>query len=88
MARAITTSDPERRPAFEPLYDRDPRTGATIEVFYADRVLAASFGRLAGWFHWSCQAGRLPTCPPIGPFHTSYAAYQHAMKDHNQLFAK
>ena len=44
MARAVI-SDPKRRPALEPLYeDIDPRTGASIEVFYADRVLAGSFG--------------------------------------------
>jgi len=30
--------------AHEPLYDTDPRTGATIEVFYADRALE-TFGR-------------------------------------------
>jgi hypothetical protein len=50
MARAIVTSNPEQRPASEPLYDLDPRTGATIEVFYADRVLAKSFGVRRGWF--------------------------------------
>jgi hypothetical protein len=34
---------------FEPLYDTDPHTGASVEVFYADAVLAASFGASAGW---------------------------------------
>ena len=43
MARAIITSRPGRRAAYEPLYDIDPRTGASIEIFYADRVLAKSF---------------------------------------------
>ena len=34
----------------DPLYDIDPQTGATIEVFYADRELE-TFGRCgAGWF--------------------------------------
>jgi hypothetical protein len=38
--------------AHEPLYDIDPQTGATIEVFYADRSLE-TFGRCgAGWFWW------------------------------------
>ena len=79
MARAVI-SDPKRRPAFEPLYDIDPRTGASIEVFYADRVLAASFGtRGAGWCWWTCQPGRLPDGPPTGPFATSYAAYRDAV---------
>ena len=76
MARGLVYSDPERRPAFEPLYDRDPRTGATIEIFYADRTLARSFGAAgAGWFHWLGMAGRLPNEEPQGPFSRSYRAY-------------
>jgi len=78
MARAVISSDPERRAAFEPLYDRDPRTGATIEVFYADRALAASFGSRAGWFWWTCHTGCLPDCEPRGPFPSSYRAYRDA----------
>ena len=39
MARAVI-SDPKRRTAFEPLYDLDPQTGASVEIFYADRALA------------------------------------------------
>jgi len=74
MARAIIGA--ERRAAYEPLYDVDPLTGRTIEVFYADRVLAASFGKCSGWFSWTCQPGCLPDAPPIGPFATSYAAYR------------
>jgi hypothetical protein len=78
MARAIVTTR-TGRPAYEPLYDIDPRTGASIEVFYADRVLAVSFGtRGAGWCWWACQRGCLPDGPPTGPFATSYAAYRHA----------
>jgi hypothetical protein len=46
MARALIPS--EQRPAFEPLYDIDRRTGATIEIFYADGVLAGSFGARPG----------------------------------------
>jgi hypothetical protein len=80
MARAIV-SRMERRPAYEPLYDIDPRTGASIEVFYADRVLAESFGTGgAGWCWWACQPGCLPEGPPIGPFATSYAAYRDALR--------
>jgi hypothetical protein len=60
----------------EPLYDVDPRTGAAIEVFYADDVLAKSFGTHPGWFWWSCRRGFLPDGVPTGPFATSYAAYR------------
>ena len=36
--------------AHEPLYDIDPRTGSSIEVFFADRTME-TFGRCgAGWF--------------------------------------
>jgi hypothetical protein len=87
MARAVTTGTAGRRAEYEPLYDIDAKTGATIEVFYADRVLARSFGSREGWFHWSCQPGRLPECPPNGPFPTSYSALRDALGAH-KLFAK
>ena len=48
MSRAVA-SELVRRAACEPLYDLDPQTGASIEVFYADQVLAASFGTRPGW---------------------------------------
>jgi hypothetical protein len=68
VARAVITSDPERRPAFEPLYDLHPRTGETLEVFYVDRALARSFGAGAiGFYWWTCQPGGLPS-EPHGPF--------------------
>ena len=80
MAGAVVTSNPERRPAFEPLYVSDAPTGATIEIFHCDRVLAQSFGtRGAGWLWWSCQLGGLPISPPNGPFPTSYRAYRDAL---------
>ena len=75
VARAVI-SDPKRRSAFEPLYEIHPRTGASIEVFYADPALANSFGRGTGWFWWTCQRSFLPDSPPTGPFATSYAAYR------------
>lgn len=34
-----------------------PQTGAGVEIFYADRALAASFGAHAGWFWWACRFG-------------------------------
>jgi hypothetical protein len=87
MARAVI-SDPKRRPAFEPLYDIDPHTGATIEIFHADLPLAASFGaRSGGWFHWSCQRGCLPERLPDGPFGSSYLAYRDALGA-DELFVK
>ena len=68
-------SNPRQHARREPLYDIDPRTGASIEVFYADRALE-TFGRCgAGWFWWSRRRG----CSPTGPFATSYAAYRHAL---------
>jgi hypothetical protein len=69
------TSNPRR----EPLFDVDPRTGATLEVFYADRALE-TFGRGGScWFWWPRRRGFAPDGPPTGPFPTSYAAYRHAL---------
>ena len=79
MARAIITSRPGRRAAHEPLYDIDPHTGASIEIFYADRVLAKSFGARRGWFWWSCLPGCLPDAAPLGPFATSFGAFRDAL---------
>jgi hypothetical protein len=63
----------------ESLFDVDPRTGATIEIFYTDRTLE-TFGRCgAGWFWWPRRRGFSPGGPAMGPFVTSYAAYHHAM---------
>ena len=80
MARAVVHSQTGRLAAFEPLYEISP-TGATIEVFYADRVLAHSFGApREGWYWWRCQPGSLPVVPPTGPFDTSYGAYRNAVR--------
>jgi hypothetical protein len=77
MNPKTVASGPQRRPNYEPLYDVDPRTGATVEVFYADRVLTGMRG--AGWHWWSCKPGSVPEWPPAGPFSTSYSAYRDAM---------
>ena len=78
MARAVI-SDPKRHAACEPLYEIDPQTGDSVEIFYADRALATSFGtRDAGWFWWTCRMGSLPDRLPIGPFATSYGAFREA----------
>jgi hypothetical protein len=67
---------PARR---EPLFDVDPETGVSIEVFYADRTVE-TFGRGgAGWFWWPRRRGCSPDASAMGPFATSYAAYRHAM---------
>ena len=71
----VVTSEFERRAAYEPLYDVDPRTGASVEVFYADGVLAKSFGTQAGWFWRRWRGGSLADTP-TGPFATRYAAYR------------
>ena len=72
-------SNPGQRARLEPLFDVHPRTGASIEVFFADRTLE-TFGRCgAGWFWWSRRRGCSPAGPATGPFATSYAAYRHAM---------
>jgi hypothetical protein len=80
MARAIVAANTERHAAYEPLYDIDPQTGASIEVFYADRMLAKSFGTCEGWFWWTCQPGCLPDDVPSGPFGSCYAAYRDAWR--------
>ena len=73
------TSGPQR-PCREPLFDINPQTGVSIEVFYADRALE-TFGRGgAGWFWWPADARLSADGAPTGPFATSYAAYRHAMK--------
>ena len=82
MARAIIAT--ERRAAREPLYIRDPQSGATIEVFYADTVLARSFGTRGGWCWWRCLPGCLPDTPPHGPFATSYGAFRDALARHSK----
>ena len=65
--------------AHKPLYDIDPQTGATIEVFFADRALE-TFGRCgAGWFWCFRRRGFSPVDPATGPFPTSYSAYRHAL---------
>jgi len=79
MARAVS-SNPERRAAFEPLYDFDVRSGATVEIFFADNVLARSFGARSGWFWWRCKPGCVPDTPPTGPFGTSYTTYRDALE--------
>jgi hypothetical protein len=53
-------SNPTQRAPHEPLFDVHPQTGASIEVFYADRTLETFGRRGGGWFWWS----RRPGLPP------------------------
>ena len=79
MVPYAPTSSLRERARYESLYDIDPRTGASFEVFYVDRTLE-TFGRCGpGWFWWSRRAGFTPSSAPTGPFATSYAAYRHAL---------
>jgi hypothetical protein len=72
----ISRQQPSRR---DPLYDIDPETGVSIEVFYADRTLETFGRRGAGWFWWPRQRGCSPDGSATGPFATSYAAFRHAL---------
>lgn len=70
---------PKQRARLEPLFDLHPRTGVSIEVFFANRTME-TFGRCgAGWFWQVRRRGFAPEGSPTGPFATSYSAYQHAM---------
>jgi hypothetical protein len=73
----MVVCDPKHQAINEPLYAVDPRTGASVEIFYADGALARSFGaRGPGWFCWTCRPGYLPDGLPTGPFANSYLAYR------------
>jgi hypothetical protein len=52
MVPLTPASNPRQRAAHEPLYDIHPRSGISIEVFYADRGLESSGREGAGWFWW------------------------------------
>jgi hypothetical protein len=56
--------------AHDPLYEIDPQTGVSIEVFWTDHTLE-TFGRGgAGWFWWSRRRG---VGPATGPFTSCYS---------------
>ena len=58
----MTPQAPRQHARHEPLYDINPRTGVSIEVFYMDRTME-TFGRCgAGWFWWPRRRG----CSPEG----------------------
>ena len=73
------TFNSKQRARHEPLFDVNPRTGVSFEVFYSDRTLE-TFGRGGtGWFWWSREHGYPPAGPATGPFPTSYSAYRYAL---------
>jgi HlyD family secretion protein len=76
----MTMPSIDRRHHHEPLFDVHPVTGASVEVFYADRTLE-TFGRVgAGWFWWPRRRGFAPDGAARGPFPTSYSAYRRALE--------
>jgi hypothetical protein len=62
----------------EPLYDINPQTGGSFEVFYSDRTLETFDRGGGGWFWWPRRRGSAPEGRATGPFATSYAAYRNA----------
>jgi hypothetical protein len=75
----MARSNPRQSARQEPLFDIHPLTGASIEVFYADRALETFSKCGAGWYWWLRSRGCSPDSPATGPFSTRYAAYRHAM---------
>jgi len=69
----------KQRAPHEPLYEINPFSRISIEVFYSDHTLETFGRRGAGWFWWHRWRGHSPEGPPTGPFPTSYSAYRHAM---------
>jgi hypothetical protein len=80
MRGLALATDRKRRGPFEPLFDIHPQSGATFEVFYADRTLE-TFGRGgSGWFWWTRRRGFAPDGAARGPFPTSYSAFHDALQ--------
>jgi len=75
-------SDPKRCAAYEPPCDLDPQTGGSVEIFYADRALADSFGTRGGWFGGAANPA---SKPPTGTFATSDGAYRNFALEHMPL---
>ena len=77
MPMPITS--PVGRSAGCTLYEIDPRSGATIEIFYADSAFAQSFGaRAAGWY-WRHRQADYSAGVPAGPFLICLDAYRDAL---------
>ena len=61
--------EPKTTHTLVPLYNIDPQTGARVEIFYADRALAASFGGSGGGASPAFCRGRAdwPICQQLCP---------------------
>jgi hypothetical protein len=57
------------------LYEIDPRSGQTIEIFYADRAFARSFGARGAGFYWRERGSPHGV---KGPFVVCFDAYRSA----------
>ena len=67
------------------LYEIDPTTGTTIEIFCADRVVAQSFGaHAAGWYWRQRGSPNLPS----GPFTVCLVAYRDALHSRKEQSVK
>jgi hypothetical protein len=56
------------------------KSGQTIEIFFADRVFARSFGaRAAGWY-WRYRQADCSPGKPTGPFLVCLDAYRDALR--------
>ena len=79
MAPRTLTAGPGRHAGREPLFDVHPQTGATIEVFYADRHWRRSAGAALVGSGGLASAALRQTVRPLGPSHELRSAYRHAM---------
>ena len=72
----MPVTSPVERTAGCALYEIDSRSGATIEIFYADGAFAQSFGARGAGFYW-----RKRDCSPdvpTGPFIVCLNAHRDA----------
>ena len=74
---SVTISSDQR----EPLFDVHPVTGASIEIFFADRTLETFGRRGAGWYWLGRERGYAADGPAIGPFSSAYLACRHALRE-------
>jgi hypothetical protein len=74
----IAISSHRTRRAECALYEIDPRTGATVEIFYADRAVAQSFGGSAAGWYWRYRLTDRSPGAASGPFLVCLDAYRDA----------
>ncbi len=71
----MTMTSLDRHRKYAPLFDTDPMTGASIEVFSADGLVRQGWR----WMVLVAAPGRFCAGKATGPFPSSYSAYRHAM---------